>query len=430
VTNHAIKTSPCGQAGFCNGRSLSAGGPLSSQAQKYTFKVLHTFHGPNGNGPTGVLVRDAAGNLYGTTEAGGTGTCGDYGCGTVFKLNKKGQQVWLHSFDVTDGEEPITGLIQDSAGNLYGTTAFGGNSNSGCGAFGCGVVFELNSKGQETVSYKFKKPPDGDEPESILARDSAGNLYGVTQSGGKPGAGTIFKIEKNGKEKVLHTFTGGSDGCIPVGGLIMDAARNLYGGTAQGGSGLCDKGFGVVFEVDASGSFSVLYEFDYGDGAYPGSLLALDAAGNLYGTTQGGGNSFECEFRGGCGVAFELSPQAGGKFTETVLYNFCSLAGCDDGTEPVSGPLIRDSQGNLYGTTYFGGTSRNCNGAGCGVVYKLDSAGQETVLYSFQHGTDGAYPRPGVVMDASDNLYGVTQNGGDSTCNSPNGCGTVFRLTP
>jgi uncharacterized repeat protein (TIGR03803 family) len=399
--------------------------PLSSQAQKYTFKVLHTFHGPNGNGPTGVLVRDAAGNLYGTTEAGGTGKCGDYGCGTVFKLNKKGQQVWLHSFDVTDGEEPFTGLIEDGAGNFYGTTAFGGNT--GCDT-GCGVVFEVNSKGQETVSYKFKKPPDGDSPESVLARDSAGNLYGVTPFGGKHGLGTIFEIEKNGEEKLLHTFTGRSDGCLPVGGLIMDAAGNLYGATAAGGSTVCDEGYGVVFEVDASGSFSVLYKV--GHGAYPGSLLMLDNAGNLYGTTQQGGNSSECEYRGGCGVAFELSPQAGGKWTEKVLYNFCSLAGCNDGQEPDSGPLVKDSEGNLYGTTYFGGTSRNCDGTGCGVVYKLDSAGQETVLYSFQDGPDGAAPVPGVVMDASGNLYGVTQVGGDSKCNPPNGCGTVFRISP
>jgi uncharacterized repeat protein (TIGR03803 family) len=399
-----------------------------AQSLAPTFKVLHTFHGPNGNGPAGGLVRDEAGNLYGTTGAGGTGTCGDHGCGTVFKLSKSGKQLWLHSFNGSNGEGPYAALIEDAAGNFYGTTAIGGISNSECGAFGCGVVFELNSKGQETVLYKFKKPPDGDEPESVLARDSAGNLYGVTQSGGKHGLGTIFKIEKNGEEKVLHTFTGGLDGCIPVGGLIMDAAGNLYGATAQGGSTVCDEGYGVVFEVDASGSFSVLYKV--GHGAYPGSLLMLDDAGNLYGTTLQGGNSSECEFRGGCGVAFELSPQAGGKWTETVLYNFCSVAGCSDGHEPDSGPLVRDSEGNLYGTTIFGGTYRDCDGDGCGVVYKLDSAGQETVLYSFQGGPDGAVPEPGVVMDASGNLYGVTQVGGDPKCNPPNGCGTVFRITP
>jgi len=395
---------------------------VPTHAQAQTFKVLHTFHGANGDGPAGGLVRDEAGNLYGTTGAGGTGTCGDHGCGTVFKLSKSGKQLWLHSFNGSNGEGPYAALIEDAAGNFYGTTAIGGNSNSECGAFGCGVVFELNSKGQETVLYKFKKPPDGDEPESVLARDSAGNLYGVTQSGGKHGLGTIFKIEKNGEEKVLHTFTGRSDGCTPVGGLIMDAAGNLYGATAAGGgSGLCDEGYGVVFEVDASGSFSVLYKV--GHGAYPGSLLMLDDAGNLYGTTLQGGNSSECEFRGGCGVAFELSPQAGGKWTETVLYNFCSLAGCDDGQEPFSGPLVRDSEGNLYGTTTFGGTDDD------GVVFKLGNNGEE-VLHSFTGGADGAVPRPGVVMDASGNLYGVTENGGDNSCNPPNGCGTVFRITP
>src|ERR1700722_5179690 len=171
--------------------------PITAQpAQAQKFKVLHTFDGANGNGPTGVLVRDAAGNLYGTTEAGGMGKCGTYGCGTVFKLNKNGKQARLHSFDITDGEEPIEGLIRDAAGNLYGTASLGGNSQCSNGA-GCGVVFELDSRGQGGVLYKFKKPATGYQPESVLARDSAGNLYGVTRDGGKKSVGTVFKVDAN-----------------------------------------------------------------------------------------------------------------------------------------------------------------------------------------------------------------------------------------
>src|ERR1700678_1917467 len=130
--------------------------PAQTQATK--FKVLHTFHGKDGNGPAGVLGRDSAGNLYGTTEAGGTGKCGDYGCGTAFKLNKDGKQIWLHSFDVADGEEPSAGLLRDSAGNLFGTTDYGGKMNC---VSGCGTVFELDSSGMESVRYRFKAPPDG-----------------------------------------------------------------------------------------------------------------------------------------------------------------------------------------------------------------------------------------------------------------------------
>jgi uncharacterized repeat protein (TIGR03803 family) len=227
---------------------------VPTQAQAQTFKVLHTFHGPNGNGPAGVLIRDSAGNLYGTTEAGGTGKCGTFGCGTAFKLNNNGKQVWLHSFNISDGEEPSAGLLRDATGNLYGTTDYGGNTTC---TSGCGTVFKLDGDGKETVLYKFKAPPDGNTPQSLLARDKLGNVYGITQDGGKDSNGTIFKVNKNGKETVLHNFTGGSDGCLPVAGLIADSAGNLYGVTAQGGLGLCDRGYGVVFKLDTANNLTV-----------------------------------------------------------------------------------------------------------------------------------------------------------------------------
>jgi uncharacterized repeat protein (TIGR03803 family) len=397
--------------------------PTQTQAQK--FKVLHTFHGPNGNGPAGVLPRDSAGNLYGTTEAGGTGKCGNFGCGTAFKLNKSGKQVWLHSFNVTDGEESSAGLLRDAAGNLYGTTDYGGNTN--CTA-GCGTVFKLDGSGKESVLYKFKAPPDGDTPQSLLARDNQGNVYGITQDGGEDSYGTIFKVKKHGKETVLHSFTGDSDGCIPWAGLIADSDGNLYGVTAVGGLGLCDQGYGVVFKLDTANDLTVLHAFGFSDGAYPTSVLLLDQAGNLYGTTEGGGSS-ACGFDG-CGVVFELSPQSDGSWKETMLYAFCSLSGCADGEEPYSGPLVRDSSGNIYGTTTFGGASRNCSGSGCGTVFKLDTTGKETVLYSFTDGTDGAAPAAGLTADETGALYGVAQVGGDKNCNPPEGCGAVFKVVP
>jgi uncharacterized repeat protein (TIGR03803 family) len=398
--------------------------PHQAQAQK--FKVLHTFHGPNGNGPAGVLTRDSAGNLYGTTEAGGTGKCGTFGCGTAFKLNKYGKQIWLHSFNIVDGEEPSAGLLRDAAGNLYGTTDYGGDTNC---TSGCGTVFELDSSGKESALYKFKAPPDGDTPESLLIRDGSGSVYGTTVLGGTGDNGIIFKVGGHGKETVLHRFTGGSDGCLPGPGLTADSAGNLYGVAGSGGlGGLCDQGYGLVFKLDTANNLTVLYTFGFSDGAYPASVLLLDQAGNLYGTTEGGGNS-ECGVEG-CGVFFELSPQQDGSWTETMLYMFCSVSGCADGEGPGTGPLVRDPAGNIYGTTYFGGTSRNCNGAGCGAVFKIDRSGKETVLYSFTHGVGGAFPLPGLTKDASGDLYGAAQNGGDDSCNPPHGCGTVFEIIP
>jgi uncharacterized repeat protein (TIGR03803 family) len=396
-----------------------------SQAQ--TFKVLHTFHGPNGYGPGGVLVRDAAGNLFGTTEAGGTGKCGSSGCGTAFKLDKRGRQAWLHSFHGANGISPSAGLLRDVAGSFYGTAVEGGKSNHDECPGGCGVVFGLDKSGRETVLHKFTGDPDGYFPEALLVQDSAGNLYGTTYEGGKHGSGTVFKVDGAGKETVLHNFAGMPDGALPYPGVILDAAGNLYGVTSDGGTGTaCDFGCGTVFEVDTAGEETILHDFQGDDGADPDSVLLLDSNGNLYGTTAGGGNS-ECGVSG-CGLVFELSPHSDRSWTETVLYAFCSLSNCTDGERPGTGPLVRDANGNLYGTTIFGGRSRNCNGVGCGTVFELDASGKETVLYSFTDRVDGGFPLAGLVMDAAGSLYGAAQAGGDPSCT--NGCGTIFRIRP
>jgi uncharacterized repeat protein (TIGR03803 family) len=398
------------------------------QGQNYKFKVLHTFHGKDGAVPYGLLVRDADGNLYGTTANGGTGKglCTSFflGCGTAFKLNSLGTLLWSHSFNFTNGAEPLAGMARDTAGSLYGTTTSGGNTT--CYQYGCGTVFKLDKTGKnEKVLHKFTGGADGMDPEALLARDSAGNLYGTTYVP----PGNIFRIDTSGKITILYSFTGYSDGCGPYAGVILDASGNLYGTTAAGGSGFCDAGYGVAFELDTTGSLKVLQTFGGENGANPDSVLLFDLVGNLYGTTLNGGTGCDGE---GCGTVFKLSPSGNGIWAERVLYNFCSLENCADGDAAYRGPLAIDGSGNLYGTTYFGG-AYPCNGGGCGIVYKLDTAGIETVLYNFTGGKDGAFPLPGVVIDKNGNLYGTAAGHGDSSCpdgSGVGGCGLVFRLSP
>jgi uncharacterized repeat protein (TIGR03803 family) len=395
---------------------------VPAQTQQATkFTVLHTFKGSDGALPDGQLTRDAAGNLYGTTSEGGTEVCGNYGCGTAFKLDKNGKQVWLHSFNGKNGRQPMAGLLRDAAGNLYGTTVEGGDTT--CFSLGCGTVFELDKTGKETVLHKFSGNPDGEMPESLLV-ENAGNLYGTTYLGGASGGyGTVFKLDAESKETILHSFAGlpdgGGDGAYSYDGVIRDTAGNLYGVTFDGGA----YGAGVVYKLDSAGKETLLYSFAGGsDGANPDSVLLLDSQGRLYGTTANGGNS-ECGGTG-CGVVFELSPHTDGSWSETVFYTFCSVSNCADGEEPDTGPLALDAAGNLYGTTYFGGAN------GDGVVFELDVAGQETVLHSFTGGADGAGP-VGVIIDRTGSLYGTAELGGDTKCAvDKQGCGVVFKLTP
>jgi uncharacterized repeat protein (TIGR03803 family) len=260
---------------------------------------------------------------------------------------------------------------------------------------------------------------DGANPASVLLRDADGNLYGT--------AGTVFKLSKTGKLTTLHRFNGGADGAGPGGGLIKDAQGNLYGATTSGGGTACTPaGCGTVFKLSKTGKLTVLYSFKgWPDGAYPNGVIR-DTRGNLYGTTLNGGSGHNgyCSLHGvpyGCGTVFKVD--ASGK--ETVLHNFTDNA---DGGYPEAG-LIQDAEGNLYGTT-GGGGGAGCY-HGCGVVFKLDKAGKETVLYRFKGGYDGASPYAGVIMDAQGNIYGTTGWGGISSCSDlgGEGCGTVFKLS-
>jgi uncharacterized repeat protein (TIGR03803 family) len=306
----------------------------------------------------------------------------------------------------------------DSSGNLYGTT-FGG------GASGYGTVFELSPAASGTWTekflYSFKGGSyDGLFPFAGLIMDSSGNLYGTTQGGGASGWGTVFELSPRGtwNETILYSFSGGNDGATPAAGLIMDSNGNLYGTTVEGGA----SRNGTVFELsppttaDGPWNETVLHAFKGGnDGAAPYAGLIMDSSGNLYGTTGGGGAS-------GWGTVFELSPPTFGPLSrpwnETVLYAF---KGGNDGVDPLGG-LIMDSQGNLYGTTSGG------RALGYGTVFELiqipgvPGAWNETILYAFSGGNDGANPGAGLVM-AQGNLYGTTAGGGAS------GYGTVFELT-
>ncbi len=267
----------------------------------------------------------------------------------------------------------------------------------------------------------------------VLVQDEKGDLYGATEAGGdlsctgyygEPGCGTVFKPDPTGKETTLYTFTGGADGQNPWAGQVRDPEGNLYGTTFAAGD-LSGCGFGGgcggVFKVDRTGKFTVLYSFTGEDGGFPVASLIRDAEGNLYGTTSGGGDVF-CNAPYGCGAVFKLD-RAG---EETVLYRFTDGA---DGGFPNAG-LVRDKAGNLYGTTVLGGDLSGCGGFGCGVVFKLDPAGNETVLYSFTGGADGGLLQSGLLRGKEGNLYGTTLIGGDLSGCFGSGCGVVFKLTP
>ncbi len=382
-----------------------------------TYTVLYSFTGPPTDGalPYAGVMRNKAGNLFGATFNGGTGTgaCAVTGCGVVFKLDTSGKETILYNFTGVGGGGAV-GLIGDKAGNLYGATSSGGT-------YGAGVVFKLDTAGKETVLHSFTRGADGANPSAGVIRDSAGNLYGTTPYGGTKtgscvvtGCGVVFKLDPSGNETVLFGFAGGADGGSPGSGVIRDSAGNLYGTTTYGG-----YGYGVVFRLDTTGKETVLYSFTGGtDGAIPSAGVIRDSAGNLYGTTGQGGIPGVCAGiqPGPCGVVFKLDPT--GK--QTVLHSF---TGGTDGSLPGGG-LIRDLAGNLYGTTSSGGT-------GYGVVFKLDPTGKETVLYSFTGKADGATPSR-VVRDSVGNLYGTTVLGGITSggCAIFGGCGVIFKLKP
>jgi len=350
---------------------------LVPSACAYTYKVLYKFPSSgHATYSTAGLTWGPDGNLYGTTEFGGA-----YGYGRVYQLTQNPDGSWtekdLYSFtNGSDGAQPWAAVTFDPVGDLYGTTAYGGLGDcSDTYGSGCGAVFQLTPN------------PDGTWTETTL-----------------------------------YSFTGGTDGGSSTAGLIFDASGNLYGTAHYGGTGDCEqygygaKACGAVFELspnfDGSWTETVLHSFNGPtDGLQPRCTLLFDSLGNLYGTTYGGAN---CN---NCGTVFELSRNPDESWTENVLHKF---TGGRDGQQPWAGPLIFDSQGNLYGTAEWGGF-------GYGTVFELTPLGDGTwtgsVLHSFTKGYDGAWPHSGVTFDAAGSLYSTTSGGGTY------GYGVVFKLT-
>ncbi|HXC42968.1 MAG TPA: choice-of-anchor tandem repeat GloVer-containing protein [Candidatus Dormibacteraeota bacterium] len=358
----------------------------SAYAQIFTEIVTVPAFSAANNGPP---VRDAIGNLYSASGYGGLQSCmqGE-GCGFILKVDPTGKPTVIYRFQgQPDGATPLPGLVLDSAGNIYGTTESGG-------AFNFGTVFKVDVAGNETVLHSFSGPPnDGEQPFSGLIRDARGNLYGTTSEGGLgtcfgAGCGTVYRVSPVGKETVLYRFSGGADGAIPWASLLL-AGGALYGTTADGGNLKCQApgnaiaGCGTVFKLDNTGE-TVLYSFNDGvDGGFPVAGVVRDAAGNLYGGTEDGGD-LSCNSGFGCGVAYKLDPSG----NETVLHTF---QGIQDG-ETVHAGLVLD-QGNLYGSTLVGGG-----------IFQIDMSGNFSVIYALN--SNGTGPST-MIRDSEGNLYGT-----------------------
>jgi len=317
----------------------------------------------------------------------------------------------LHAFDGTDGTMP-NGLVQGIDGNFYGTTGYGGGSSCGLGYGGCGTAFKITPSGTLTIGHHFTGT-DGSVPLRGLVLSPGGNFYGITVFGGanhcdvygwgSVGCGTVFEITPTGKLTTLHSFDS-TDG-EEVYGLIGASNGNFYGTTASGGT----LGYGTAFEITPTGTLTTLHSFDYTDGENPEGQLVQGTDGNFYGTTYVGG-------AGGAGTVFKITPV--GKLT--TVFDFCSQTNCTDGANPTAG-LMQATDGNLYGTTGFGG------GGNAGTVFKITRAGALTTLYSFcsEDGcTDGANPGYELVQGTDGNFYGTTGWGGAG------GYGTLFEITP
>jgi uncharacterized repeat protein (TIGR03803 family) len=391
--------------------------------------VLHTFGGTPAKYPDSSLIADAAGNLYGTTTGGGSSDCFD-GCGTVFKLSPISSGFSysvLYVFkNAQEGDFASSNLIFDTVGNLYGTTELGGDNDAG-------NVFKLtptaSGRWTESVLYSFRAGDDGSAPNGGIVFDGAGNLYGTTVAGGgggcQPtgGCGTVFELSPGSggvwTETILHRFQdNGKDGNNPISGVIIDAPGNLYGTTFSGGTGTCNSGVtgcGTVFELSpSSGGWTenVLYSFQGGsDGDVAYGNVIFDSSGNLYGTTQRGGNL-------DCGAVFELTPNSGGNWAESLLYQFACRK---DGGYPATGVTL-DAAGNLYGTAGQSGEW------GFGTIFKLVPVpGKWTfgLLHGFTGNRDGGFPQGSLILDPTDShLYGTTNIGGNSA-----GFGVVFEIT-
>lgn len=382
---------------------LGAAGLSAGSAWAASETVLYSFcqqpDCADGKFPRSGLIATNQGGLYRTTSNGGNNNH----LGVAFFVSVTGGSGVLHQFQggSMDGAVPKAPLFMDKSGNFYGTTSEGN-------IYQWGTVFKRSASGVYSLRHVFAAT-DGCGPIGGLIADGAGNLYGTTSMCGANLAGTIFKLSPGGTLTTLHTFCNlftCTDVGSPAAGLIGDANGNLYGTTYQGGdTSACEYRCGVVFKIHADGTnYTILRSFtgSTSDGAYPFAGLSADPSGNLYGTTElGGANA--------AGTVFKIAPDGS---NYAVLYNFCRLASCADGSNPDGG-VILDGGGNLYGTALGGGASNKG-----GVVFSLSPSGTETVLYSFcstiSNGIclDGQEPRGNLAPLGNGNLYGATTEGG------------------
>lgn len=317
--------------GFCPDGGC---GTVYEMSQDGKFSVVYSFTGaPDGQQPFSSLLKAASGSMYGTTEYGGNLDCpfNSPGCGTVYEVDASGTEKVIYSFlgpnDNSDGANPFSAVVQDTAGNLYGSTDFGGtvNNNLCSPDAGCGTVFELspNSNGtwSENILYRFQGGADGSYPAVSFFSHTDRSIYGTTPNGGDlsscggAGCGTIFKLTNtNGQwaKTIVYEFSG-QDGDEPISPLVRDRGGNIYGATANGGNLNCQYyslGCGVVFKIDPAGKETVLHTFSGTDGLFPGGGVLLDqSSGALYGTTTEGGDIANCSlahYYTGCGVVYEI----------------------------------------------------------------------------------------------------------------------------
>ena len=397
------------------------------RGQRPELTTLASFDGTDGEFALGPLVQATDGNFYGTTETGGAN-----GAGTIYAMTPGGQLTALYTFcsqpNCADGLAPYAGLVQATNGNFYGTTAFGGG-NANCYGNTCGTIFEMTPQGELTSLYAFcpQKPcRDGAYPYGGLTQAVSGNLYGTASAGGTHMSGTVFEITLGGGFTTLASFCpqpGCAGGSVPAATLLQATNRSFYGTTRKNGS--YDGG---VFRVTPAGYLTTLHNFcgqpDCADGKLPSAGLVQARNGNLYGATEAGGNCQQVS--GGCGTIYEIT--LSGQLT--TIYNFCSQPNCADGWEP-DGNLVEATDGNLYGMTILGGNPACLSGAGCGTVFEITPSGQLTTVYSFcsQPNCADGWDPTSLMQDTDGNLYGTTLYGGANDCESGLGCGTVFRLS-
>jgi uncharacterized repeat protein (TIGR03803 family) len=421
----------------CASLSLIMLGLLSGTANGGTLTVLHTFcsgslYCPETGSGASDMIEDSNGNFYGVNLNENSSSAGG-GYGDVYELTSSGSYNVLYNFcsetDCTDGSHPSGKLVLDSSGNLYGVTYDGGTA-------GYGTIFELSPGTPWTLStlYTFcaVSCDNGQNPAGGLTYVGAGSslyngsstLYGVTSNGGTYSNGEVYEVTSVGSSPTvtaLHSFCSDSDcddGNYPN-ALITDSSGNLYGSTEYGGNGGAGgtSGAGVVFEVSSSGTYTALYLFCGGggscsDGETPGGPLALDSSGNLLGTASAGGAYAK-------GVIFKVIPD-GSSSTESVVYSFCPSAGCASGSLPSTGVSFT-SGGSIRGTAIRGGANSD------GVIFGMTGS-TETPLYSFcslTDCTDGKLPNTGVIVDGSGNVFGTTKWGGVGVKN-----GVIFEWTP